>query len=133
MGNLAKDAEKRANAAKAEADKEEALSNGIAKQLHDAKCETHSGCSALQGYCCPSFDVSRYHLGESPKWGATLACCSAAATDDLTVATAETQQSFSGLTMLFSSALSATIGAVMALKINGRGKDSAREYVSLSA
>merc|ERR1711972_1029560 len=70
--NLAKDAQKSANAAKNAADKAEALSNGIAKQLHDAKCSSHTGCSALQGYCCPSFDVSRYHLGESPKWGPTL-------------------------------------------------------------
>merc|ERR1712083_431180 len=131
--NLAQDAEKSANAAKDAADKAEALSNGIAKQLHDAKCDSHSGCSALQGYCCPTFDVSRYHLGESPKWGVTLGCCSAAATEALTVATVETQQSFGGLTMLFSSVLSAAIGGVMAVKIGGRGNDGVRDYQSLSA
>merc|ERR1711920_1081326 len=126
--NLARDAEKSANVAKDAADKAEALSDGIAKQLHDAKCENHSGCSKLQGYCCPTFDVSRYHLGESPKWGVTLGCCSAAATEALAVVTAETQQSFGGLTMLFSSVFSAAIGAVMALKIGGRFNGIGRDY-----
>merc|ERR1711920_112173 len=119
--NLARDAEKSANVAKDAADKAEALSDGIAKQLHDAKCENHKGCSSLQGYCCPTFDVSRYSLGESPKWGVTLGCCSAATAEALAVVTEEPQQAFGGLTMFLSSALSAIVGAVMALKINGRG------------
>merc|ERR1711920_773341 len=133
--NLARDAEKSATTAKDAADKAEALSDGIAKQLHDAKCENHSACLKLklQGYCCPSFDVSRYHLGESPKWGATLGCCNGAATETLAFAQTETQQSYGWLTLFFSSALSATFGAVMVLKIGGRGTDSVRDYQSLAA
>jgi len=130
--NLAHDAEESAIAAQGAANTAIALSDGIATQLHDAKCSSHSGCSNLQGYCCPTFDVAHYHLGDAPVWGVHLGCCNAAAAEVLSATLTESKPSYSGVTMFFSMVMSATIGAVIALKFIGRG-DARMDYVQLHA
>ena len=58
----AHDASTSAEAAQAAAKQAEDLAHGIKKQLHDAKCGSSPGCASLQGYCCPTFDVTQYDL-----------------------------------------------------------------------
>merc|ERR1712113_537897 len=87
---LKEDAEKKLVAAKNEeaakiqaaADKElkeanakKAAAEGMIAKIDNAQCAKHSGCKGLEGYCCPTLNFAKMHLGSAKLDGATLGCC----------------------------------------------------------
>merc|ERR1712056_167488 len=85
---MGKEAEaKRAEAAKiqAAADKElkeantkKATAEAMIKKIENAACAKHAGCKGLVGYCCPTLNTNKMHLGSSQLSGASLGCCGGA-------------------------------------------------------
>merc|ERR1712151_1319713 len=46
----------------------------IAK-IDNAQCAKHDGCKGLEGYCCPTLNFAKMHLGSAKLDGAQLGCC----------------------------------------------------------
>jgi len=126
----AHDAEAGAKAAQAAAKAASDLASGVAKKLHDAKCENNAGCSTLVGYCCPTFNVALYHLGGEPQWGGNLGCCGAGAETERAVDFAEAQddQLYNAFSMILPMAISAAFAAAVTWKIKGRADAGARYH-----
>merc|ERR1712113_927707 len=87
---LKEDAEKKVVAAKNEeaakiqaaADKElkeanakKAAAEGMIAKIDNAQCAKHAGCKGLEGYCCPTLNFAKMHLGSAKLDGAQLGCC----------------------------------------------------------
>merc|ERR1712203_357295 len=80
-------AAKNAEAAKIkdEADKEEAeatakksAAEGVLAKIDNAACAKHSSCKGLTGYCCPTLNFGKMHLGSAKLDGENLGCCGGA-------------------------------------------------------
>merc|ERR1712061_850326 len=70
---------------KNEADKEEAEANAkkaaaerVLAKIDNAACAKHPGCKGLAGYCCPTLNFGKMHLGSAKLDGANLGCCGGA-------------------------------------------------------
>merc|ERR1712217_235884 len=50
----------------------------IAK-IDNAQCTKHAGCKGMDGYCCPTLNFAKMHLGSAKLDGAQLACCGGSA------------------------------------------------------
>merc|ERR1712050_699972 len=64
--------------ATAAATKKKAAAEAVLKKIENAKCAKHAGCKGLVGYCCPTLDFNKMHLGSSQLSGASLGCCGGA-------------------------------------------------------
>merc|ERR1711862_858750 len=117
---MAADADASANAAREKAHKAQDLANSVGNKLHDAKCTNNKGCANLRGYCCPTFDVAHYHLGDAPMWGENLGCCKGALEEEEeeeeSLGTSKAA-SYDGLTLALSMLTSAAIGAMSAVAV----------------
>merc|ERR1712232_1410512 len=70
-------AEEKVVAAKtAEANK--IAAEAVLKKIDNAACAKHAGCKGLEGYCCPTLNFSKMHLGSSHLDGENLGCCGGA-------------------------------------------------------
>merc|ERR1712187_592754 len=112
----AADADAAAHAARDAAKKAQVLADTVKQKLHDAKCSSNPGCSSLQGYCCPTFNVDAYHLGDAATWGNNLECCGGAVEDEATVLAAEAR-GYDGFTMVLSMVTSAAISVVSTVAV----------------
>merc|ERR1711948_237271 len=64
--------------ATAAATKKKAAAEAVLKKIDNAACAKHAGCKGLVGYCCPTLDFNKMHLGSSELSGASLGCCGGA-------------------------------------------------------
>merc|ERR1712050_236688 len=71
---IAEDAAK----AMATATKKKDAAEAVLKKIENAACAKHAGCKGLVGYCCPTLDFNKMHLGSSQLSGASLGCCGGA-------------------------------------------------------
>merc|ERR1711870_218087 len=58
-----------------EANEKKATAEGMLKKIDNAQCVKHSGCKGMEGYCCPTLNFAKMHLGSAKLDGAALACC----------------------------------------------------------
>merc|ERR1712217_362357 len=63
----------------AEANKKKAAAESMISKINNAQCSKHAGCKGLDGYCCPTLNFAKMHLGSAKLDGATLACCGGSA------------------------------------------------------
>merc|ERR1712032_593787 len=79
MGNAeAKKIAEEAATAMATATKKKDAAEAVLKKIDNAACAKHAGCKGLVGYCCPTLDFNKMHLGSSELSGASLGCCGGA-------------------------------------------------------
>merc|ERR1712113_214173 len=137
---------KRAEAAKiqAAADKElkeantkKATAEAMIKKIENAACAKHAGCKGLVGYCCPTLNTNKMHLGSTKLDGANLGCCGGstemadeaadmASADDRSIA----PDGFgSGAMML--SALCGSAVTLAALRLTTRKQDQSASYQTM--
>merc|ERR1712217_266818 len=64
--------------ATATATKKKNAAEAVLKKIDNAACAKHAGCKGLVGYCCPTLDFNKMHLGSSQLSGASLGCCGGA-------------------------------------------------------
>merc|ERR1711948_31066 len=60
------------------ATKKKDAAEAVLKKIDNAACAKHAGCKGLDGYCCPTLDFNKMHLGSSELSGASLGCCGGA-------------------------------------------------------
>merc|ERR1712060_1014788 len=61
-----------------EANEKKATAQGMLKKIDNAQCAKHPGCKGMEGYCCPTLNFAKMHLGSAKLDGASLACCGSA-------------------------------------------------------
>merc|ERR1712190_316114 len=64
--------------AMASATKKKNAAEAVLKKIDNAACAKHAGCKGLEGYCCPTLNFNKMHLGRSHLDGETLGCCGGA-------------------------------------------------------
>merc|ERR1712066_876282 len=74
-----------------DATEKKAAAEGMIAKIDNAQCAKHSGCKGMEGYCCPTLNFAKMHLGSPKLDGASLACCGSATeldteTPDMTLA-----------------------------------------------
>merc|ERR1712187_258660 len=67
-----------AAAATAAATKKKNAAEAVLKKIENAACAKHAGCKGLEGYCCPTLNFNKMHLGSSHLDGESLGCCGGA-------------------------------------------------------
>merc|ERR1712083_1165882 len=58
-----------------EANAKKAAAEGMIAKIDNAQCAKHAGCKGLEGYCCPTLNFAKMHLGSAKLDGASLGCC----------------------------------------------------------
>merc|ERR1712050_629377 len=66
-----------------EANVKKAAAEAMLKKIDNAKCSKHAGCKGLTGYCCPTLNTNKMHLGSTRLDGENLGCCGAVAEIEL--------------------------------------------------
>merc|ERR1712014_424334 len=61
-----------------EANAKKAAAEGMIAKIDNAQCAKHAGCKGLDGYCCPTLNFAKMHLGSAKLDGAQLGCCGSA-------------------------------------------------------
>merc|ERR1712107_512271 len=61
-----------------EANSKKAAADGMIAKIDNAQCSKHAGCKGLEGYCCPTLNFAKMHLGSAKPDGAQLGCCGGA-------------------------------------------------------
>merc|ERR1712113_1275092 len=101
-----------------EANAKKAAAEGMIAKIDNAQCAKDAGCKGLEGYCCPTLNFAKMHLGSAKLDGAQLGCCGGAtesASEATSVAFADKQvvqtDGFGAGAMM----LSATCGSALTL------------------
>merc|ERR1712187_72974 len=58
-----------------DANEKKATAEGMLSKIENAQCAKHPGCKGMAGYCCPTLNFAKMHLGSAKLDGAVLACC----------------------------------------------------------
>merc|ERR1711920_1074937 len=138
-------AAKKAEAAKIkdEADKEEAEATAKKKaaervlaKIDNAACAKHSGCKGLVGYCCPTLNFAKMHLGSAKLDGANLGCCGGAEmeseVEDMAFVGDRTVESNSfGAGAMVLSAIRGSALTLAAVRLSTRKEDQTETYQSM--
>merc|ERR1711870_156353 len=64
--------------AMAAATKKKDAAEAVLMKIDNAACAKHAGCKGLEGYCCPTLEFNKMHLGSSQLEGESLGCCGGA-------------------------------------------------------
>merc|ERR1712066_1141083 len=67
----------------AEANRKKAAAEGMITKIDNAHCSKHAGCKGLDGYCCPTLNFAKMHLGSAKLSGPVLGCCGSATELDM--------------------------------------------------
>merc|ERR1712060_428412 len=147
---LKQDAEEKVVAKKAEAtkikneaDKEEAEANAkkaaaerVLAKIDNAACAKHPGCKGLAGYCCPTLNFGKMHLGSAKLDGANLGCCGGAEmeseVEDMALVGDRTVESNSfGAGAMVLSAICGSALTLAAVRLSTRKEDQTETYQSM--
>merc|ERR1712228_700154 len=75
---LAAKIKNKADAAVKDANEKKAAAQGMLAKIENANCKKHKACSGLVGYCCPTLNFGKMHLGSAKLDGMMMACCGTA-------------------------------------------------------
>merc|ERR1711972_1207292 len=124
--------------AMATATKKKAAAEAVLKKIDNAKCTKHAGCKGLDGYCCPTLDFAKMHLGSAKLSGPVLGCCGAAT--ELNIATPteladvgdqSTESDGFGASAMLLSALCGSALTMAALRISKRKEEQGASYQTM--
>merc|ERR1712007_336637 len=96
---LAKKIKAAAGKAVNEAEQKEAAAKSMLAKIDDAQCSKHAGCKGLAGYCCPTLNTNKMHLGSQKLDGESLGCCTTSQ-ELVAEVTAPTSGTFGAASML---------------------------------
>merc|ERR1711976_217719 len=48
-----------------EANTKKAAAEGMIAKIDNAQCTKHAGCKGMEGYCCPTLNFAKMHLGSA--------------------------------------------------------------------
>merc|ERR1712151_696816 len=130
MGEV-KQIESLAKQKKQEALAKQAAAQSMIKKIENAQCSKHAGCKGLTGYCCPTLNTNKMHLGSQKLDGENLGCCGAAE-EIAAVSTVPETTPFSAVSIMLFSAMAGSALTVAAVKLLS-GKDTANAYGRMSA
>merc|ERR1712187_625136 len=130
--------------AMATATKKKHAAEAVLKKIENAACTKHAGCKGMEGYCCPTLDFNKMHLGSSKLNGATLACCGGASEleiEDLEGVEAMSAESDTseaapqefGLSSVFLAFVTGSAVSAAVLKASSRKAGNHAEYQSMPA
>merc|ERR1712176_1155844 len=130
-----------AAAAMASATKKKDAAEAVLKKIDNAACSKHAGCKGLVGYCCPTLDFNKMHLGSSELSGASLGCCGGASeleiqeveeVDAMSTESANSVQDF-GLSSVLLAFVTGSAVSAAALKAFSRRTGNDAEYQNMPA
>merc|ERR1712187_1039599 len=120
-----------------EANEKKATAEGMITKIDNAQCTKHAGCKGMDGYCCPTLNFAKMHLGSAKLDGATLACCGGSAE----LASEPAYEAFADDKIVESNGfgsgamlLSAICGSVLtwaALQLSRRSEDQSATYQTM--
>merc|ERR1712039_854026 len=122
----------------AEANRKKAAAEGMITKIDNAHCSKHAGCKGLDGYCCPTLDFAKMHLGSAKLSGPVLGCCGAAT--ELNIATPteladvgdqSTEFEGFGASAMLLSALCGSALTMAALRISKRKEEQGASYQTM--
>merc|ERR1712217_393595 len=128
-----------AAAAMASATKKKDAAEAVLKKIDNAACAKHAGCKGLDGYCCPTLDFNKMHLGSSELSGASLGCCGGASeleiqeveeVDAMSTESANSVQDF-GLSSVLLAFVTGSAVSAAALKAFSRQRGNDAEYQNM--
>merc|ERR1711870_216202 len=118
-------------------DAKKATAEGMIAKIDNAQCTKHAGCKGMDGYCCPTLNFAKMHLGSAKLDGAQLACCGgsaelAAELASETFADKKIVESdgFGSGAMMPSAMFGSTL-TLAALKLAGRKEDEGATYQTM--
>merc|ERR1712187_1032129 len=145
MGNAeAKKIAAEAASAMATATKKKDAAAAVLKKIEHAACAKHAGCKGLEGYCCPTLDFNKMHLGSSQLSGASLGCCGGASELEMEEVAEGPAMSIEsdiseaapkefGLTSMFLAFVTGIAVSAAVLKASSRTRRNDGEYHNLAA
>merc|ERR1712217_930926 len=122
----------------AEANKKKAAAEGMISKINNAKCAKHAGCKGLDGYCCPTLNFAKMHLGSAKLSGPVLGCCGTATESNMETSTelevvddqSTESDGFGASAMLFS-ALCGSAFTMAALRLWKRKEEQTASYQTM--
>merc|ERR1712066_1139966 len=127
-----------AAAAMASATKKKDAAEAVLKKIDNAACAKHAGCKGLVGYCCPTLDFNKMHLGSTQLSGASLGCCGGASeleieeVEAMSTESATSAQEF-GLSSVLLAFVTGSAVSAAALKAFSRQTGNDAEYQNMPA
>merc|ERR1712203_354331 len=95
---------------KQEALAKQAAAQSMIKKIENAQCSKHAGCKGLTGYCCPTLNTNKMHLGSQKLDGESLGCCTSQ--ELVAEVTAPTSGTFGAASMLLAAFTGSALTAV---------------------
>merc|ERR1712039_426879 len=120
-----------------EANAKKAAAEGMIAKIDNAACAKHAGCNGLEGYCCPTLNFAKMHLGSAKLDGAELGCCGGSMeldteTPDLALVDDHTVQSDGfGAGAIVLSAVCGSALTLAALRLSTRKEDQSATYQTM--
>merc|ERR1712083_639705 len=120
-----------------EANEKKAAAEGMIAKIDNAQCKKHAGCKGLEGYCCPTLNFAKMHLGSAKLDGAQLGCCGGSTELDSetpAVALAESQAVQSdgfGAGAIMLSAMCGSAITMAVLRFSTRKEDQSAPYQTM--
>merc|ERR1712217_786400 len=120
-----------------EANEKKATAEGMLKKIDNAQCVKHSGCKGMEGYCCPTLNFAKMHLGSAKLDGAALACCGSSTeldseTPDVTLANNHSVESDGfGVSAIILSAVCGSALTMAGLRLSSRKEDQSSPYQTM--
>jgi len=122
----------------AEANKKKAAAEGMITKIDNAQCAKHAGCKGLDGYCCPTLDFAKMHLGSAKLSGPVLGCCGSATelnietpTELADVGDQSTEADGFGASAMLLSALCGSALTMAALRLSKRKEEQGASYQTM--
>merc|ERR1712203_178959 len=120
-----------------EANAKKAAAEGMIAKIDNAACTKHAGCKDLEGYCCPTLNFAKMHLGSAKLDGASLGCCGGSMeldteTPDFALVEDNTVQSDGfGVGAIVLSAVCGSALTLAALRLSTRKEDQSATYQTM--
>merc|ERR1712203_1212886 len=120
-----------------EANEKKATAQGMLKKIDNAQCAKHSGCKGMEGYCCPTLNFAKMHLGSAKLDGAALACCGSSTeldseTPDVTLANNHSVESDGfGVSAIVLSAVCGSALTMAGLRLSSRKEGQSSPYQAM--
>merc|ERR1712194_831809 len=120
-----------------EANEKKTTAEGMIAKIDNAQCKKHTGCKGLEGYCCPTLNFAKMHLGSAKLDGESLGCCGGSTeldseTPDASLAENHMVQSDGfGAGAIMLSAMCGSALTMAALRLSTRKEDQSAPYQTM--
>merc|ERR1712039_212503 len=121
-----------------EANRKKAAAEGMIAKIDNAQCSKHAGCKGLAGYCCPTLNFAKMHLGSAKLSGPVLGCCGSATelnmetpTELEAVGDQSTESDSFGASAMLLSAVCGSALTMAAVRLSKRKEEQGASYQTM--